>query len=151
MRRLAAAVAALLVASCYDPAGQCAADADCLADQVCGGDGLCVPGTRAPSGTAPVAAADAYAFAGPGPFDVTAANGVLRNDTDAEGHALAAELVASSGPAYGQLFLAPDGGFTYVPFTTSSGSYTGPDAFTYRATDGVLSSAATTVSITVSP
>lgn len=154
MRRLAAAAAALLAASCYEPAGQCTADADCLADQVCGADRLCVVGVRPPPGNAPVAVADSYAFAGAGPFDVPAVSaapprGVLFNDTDADGHALSAVLVSS--PAYGVLVLAPDGGFTYVPFTTASGPYVGPDAFTYRATDGVLSSAVTTVSITVAP
>src|SRR5690242_16009483 len=88
MRMLAAA--ALLLASCYDPAGECARDADCLSGQVCGPDGLCVVGTPPPPGDAPVAVADAYTFAGAGPFDV-AAPGVLGNDTAPGGGALAAQ------------------------------------------------------------
>jgi hypothetical protein len=152
MRWLAATAAVLLVASCYEPGGQCSVDADCLADQVCGADALCVPGTRPPPGNAPVALADTYAFVGPGPFDVPASAstppmGVLFNDTDADGHALTAEIVVDSGPRYGQVFLRPDGGFTYAPIQ----GFTGADAFTYRATDGVLTSAVTSVSITVSP
>lgn len=142
MRRLAATAAALLVASCYEPGGQCSVDADCLADQVCGADALCVPGTRPPPGNAPVAAADTYPFVGRGPFDVPA-RGVLSNDTDADGDALTAVL--ESPPAYGQVFLAPDGSFVYAPVQ----GFTGADAFTYRASDGVLSSAVTSVTISV--
>ncbi|HEX9050214.1 MAG TPA: Ig-like domain-containing protein [Anaeromyxobacter sp.] len=150
MRRLVPAAAALLLASCYDPSGRCTVDTDCLADQVCGADHLCVPGTRPPPGNPPVAAPDTYAFTGPGPFDVPASGsappvGVLANDTDPAQHPLTAVLV--SGPAYGQLFLAPDGSFTYAPIQ----GFTGSDGFTYRATDGVLSSAVTGVTIAVSP
>ncbi len=147
--RWPAAVAALLLASCYEPGGQCAADADCLADQVCGPDALCVPGTRPPAGNAPVGVADSYAFAGAGPFQV-AAPGVLSNDTDADGGPLTAAMEPSGTTrtqAGGTVFLAPDGSFTYAPLL----GFTGADAFTYRASDGLLTSAVTTVSITVSP
>jgi hypothetical protein len=149
MRRIAT-TAALLLASCFEPGGECVIDADCLADQVCGADRLCVTGVRPPAGNAPVAAADAYAFAGAGPFDVpassaTAPRGVLYNDTDPDGDALT--VTAESRPSYGVLFLRPDGGFTYAPVQ----GFIGTDGFTYRATDGVHSSAETTVSITVSP
>ncbi len=148
MRSLAAA--ALLLASCYEPTGQCAAAADCLADQVCGADGLCVPGTRPPPGNPPIAAPDTYAFVGAGPFDVPASGptppvGVLANDTDPDQHALTA--VFESDASYGRVFLAPDGSFTYAPIQ----GFTGADGFTYRASDGLLGSAVTTVSITVSP
>ncbi len=143
MRRALATAAALLLASCYDPGGQCTADAECRSDQVCGGDGLCVPGTRPPVGDPPVAVADPYAFTGSGPFDVAVAQGVLHNDTDAAGATLTAELVA--GPAYGQLYLAPDGSFTYSPVA----NFNGTDGFTYRATNGTLESEVTAVTITV--
>ncbi len=150
MRKLAAAAAALLLASCYEPDGRCTADADCLSDQVCGADGLCVPGTRPPPGNPPVASPDAYPFVGAGPFDVPAEaasgpQGVLANDTDPDGQPLTALRVA--GPAYGVLFLSPDGSFTYAPVL----GFTGTDSVTYRASDGLLTSAVTTVSITVSP
>ncbi len=150
MRRLAAAAVLAVATSCYEPGGQCTADADCLSSQVCGADGLCVPGAAAPPGDPPVAAVDAYAFAGVGPFDVTAASGVLANDVDPDGHALTA-LMEPSGTtrtaAGGTVFLAPDGAFTYAPTL----GFTGADGFSYRATDGVLSSAVTNVSITVAP
>ena len=145
MRRLAAAAAALALASCYDPGGQCAADADCLSDQVCGVDGLCVAGTPPPPGNPPLAVADSKDFVGAGPFDVDAANGVLANDSDPDGAALTAVLVTDA--SFGRVYLAPDGSFTYAPIQ----GYVGADAFTYRATNGVLSSDVATVSMTVAP
>src|SRR5205823_1669650 len=71
------------------------------------------------------------------------APGVLGNDTDVDGDALTAVLVA--GPSHGALTLNPNGSFTYTPAT----AYTGPDSFTYKARDpsGALSSVAT-VSLT---
>ncbi len=144
MRALAAA-AALLAASCYDPGGQCAKDADCLAEQVCGPEGLCVPGTRPPPGQPPTAVADpAYATA-KGTILVVPAPGVLANDLDPSGGGLTATL--ESPPAYGQVFLAPDGGFRYAPYL----EFAGADSFTYRASDGVLVSDPAPVSIAVTP
>lgn len=148
MRGLAAA-AALLLASCYEPGGQCAVDADCLDAQVCGADGVCVSGARPPPGTAPVARPDpssgAYAVTMNVPLDVLPGAGVLANDTDPDDAPLAAERVTN--PTYGQVFLAPDGGFTYVPLS----GWTGTDTFTYRATNGIRSSAPAIVSLTVAP
>jgi hypothetical protein len=155
MRRALATAAALLLASCYDPGGQCKADADCLPDQICGPDALCIAGTRPPAGDPPVAAGDAYAFSGTGPFQVTAANGVLKNDTPPAGATITAEMVPSGTThtsAGGTVYLAPDGSFVYATPVLGWVSPPGaPDTFTYRATDGVLSSADTTVAITVSP
>ncbi len=145
MRRVAAAAAALLAASCYEPGGQCAKDADCLAEQVCGSDGLCVPGTRPPSGDPPTALADPSYATPQGAILVVAAPGVLANDVDPGGGGLAATIATL--PAYGQVFLAPDGGFRYVPFV----GFVGTDTFTYRASDGALTSDAATVSIAVGP
>lgn len=71
------------------------------------------------------------------------AAGVLANDSDVEGSALTAVL--STGPAHGSLTLAGNGTFTYVP----TANYTGSDSFTYRASDGLLSSALATVTIAV--
>ena len=48
------------------------------------------------------------------------APGVLANDTDADGDALAALLV--SGPAHGSLTLNADGSFTYQPAQNFSGN-----------------------------
>jgi hypothetical protein len=74
---------------------------------------------------------------------VIPAGGVLTNDSDAEGTPLTALLVA--GPANGALSFSANGGFTYTPNTR----YFGPDSFTYRATDGMLTSAVATVSLDV--
>jgi VCBS repeat-containing protein len=73
------------------------------------------------------------------------APGVLANDSDPEGKALTAELTA--GPAHGTVTLNLNGSFLYTP----ASDYSGSDSFTYRAYDGALYSAATTVSITIKP
>lgn len=71
-------------------------------------------------------------------------SGVLQNDTDAELDPLRAVLV--SGPSHSQSFtLNSDGSFTYVPVA----DFFGTDTFTYQATDGSATSAATTVTISV--
>ncbi len=92
---------------------------------------------------APVAAADSYATDRGVALVVAAATGVLQNDTDADGQALTAQFV--SGLTSGTLTLNPDGSFTYTPGAAFSGVAT----FTYRASDGALTSAAATVSILV--
>src|SRR6056297_917790 len=71
------------------------------------------------------------------------ADGVLSNDTDAEGDALVAVL--ASGVSDGALTLDADGTFEYVPDT----GFVGTDTFTYQADDGEALSAAATVTITV--
>jgi len=71
--------------------------------------------------------------------------GVLGNDTDADGDALTAILVA--GPAHGTLTLQPSGALQYAP----AHDYNGADGFTYRASDGTLRSDVTAVAITVNP
>lgn len=72
--------------------------------------------------------------------DYAGAN-VLDNDTDPNGDTLSAILV--SQPTNGQVTLNPDGTFEYTPEL----AYTGPDSFTYRATDGELASDIATVSL----
>lgn len=78
-----------------------------------------------------------------GPEDTVISGDVLANDTDADGNALTAVLVA--GAAYGQVALNPDGSFTYTPDPDFNGS----DSFTYRANDGTADSTIATVSLTV--
>lgn len=93
---------------------------------------------------APDAVADAYVTDEDTQLVVPVADGVLDNDTDIDGPvALTAVLVA--GPSHGTLSLAADGSFIYTPDT----GYFGPDSFTYRASDSLLNSDVTTVSITV--
>ena len=99
--------------------------------------------TVTPSDDAPIAAGDSYTTAEDTPLTIAAAPGVLGNDTDADGSALTAVLVA--GPAQGTLALNPNGSFTYTPAATTSGA----DSFTYRANDGTMDSNVATVAITV--
>src|SRR6185295_6344689 len=99
--------------------------------------------TVTPVNSAPVAVNDSYSTPKATLLSVNAANGVLANDTDADGNPLTAAL--ASNPAHGTVALSSNGSFTYTP----AAGYTGPDAFTYRASDGSLSSNTATVSITV--
>src|SRR6266516_4266113 len=89
------------------------------------------------------AADDAYTTAEDTTLTV-AAPGVLGNDTDPDSTIVTAAL--ASGPGHGSLTLHADGSFTYTP----SANYNGPDSFTYRASDGTLTSSLATVTITVS-
>lgn len=95
-----------------------------------------------PANDAPVATADSYSTPY-GTVLAVAAPGVLKNDTDVENDALGAWKVTD--PAHGTLSLSTDGSFTYTP----SAGYSGPDSFTYRASDGKVDSAPVTVAITV--
>jgi hypothetical protein len=72
------------------------------------------------------------------------APGVLANDIDADGDALAAVLV--SGPAHRTLTLAADGSFAYVP-DGDPGPVGQGDTFTYRTVAAGLSSNVATVSL----
>lgn len=92
---------------------------------------------------APVGASDNYSVDESETLTVNAANGVLANDVDADSDALTATLV--SDVTNGTLSLAANGSFTYTP----DAGFVGTDSFTYRASDGSLTSAITTVTITV--
>ena len=76
-------------------------------------------------------------------LNVAADQGVLQGASDPDGDTLTA--VRGEGPAHGALTLNDDGSFTYVPDTNFSGS----DTFTYRTSDGVLTSNPATVTISV--
>ncbi len=89
----------------------------------------------------PSAYADSYSMVEGQTLSIPAP-GVLANDTDADGDALAASLVAP--PGAGNLDLHADGSFTYSP-----GAWSGTATFTYRATDGLASSEPATVTIVV--
>jgi hypothetical protein len=90
----------------------------------------------------PNATADAYLTNQNTPLTVPAP-GVLTNDTDADGDPLSAQLV--SGPGHGTLALNANGSFTYTP----TSGYHGPDSFSYRASDGSLTSNTAPVAIDV--
>ncbi len=94
---------------------------------------------------APVATDDNYQVSSATPLNVTAAAGVLQNDTDGHNDPLTASLDA--GPSNGVLVLNPDGSFDYTP----NGGFVGDDTFTYLANDGTADSNLTTVTITVGP
>jgi VCBS repeat-containing protein len=92
---------------------------------------------------APRSASDFYSVSQGGILAVNAPSGVLANDQDEDGDPITAARV--SEPVHGQVTVNPDGSFRYTP----DADYTGPDVFTYQASDGELSSEPTTVSITV--
>jgi hypothetical protein len=92
-----------------------------------------------------VAVADSYSIAEDGFLVVGANNGVLANDTDADGDPLTAQLV--SGTANGTLNLNANGSFTYRP----NANFFGTDTFRYRASDGQDVSNTVTVTIVVTP
>ena len=73
-----------------------------------------------------------------------AAPGVLENDADPENSSLIAVL--GTGPANGTLSFNSDGSFQFRPSDNSNGVV----SFTYRASDGELSSNLATVTVTVS-
>jgi VCBS repeat-containing protein len=93
---------------------------------------------------APVATADSYSTNEDTVLTV-AAPGVLGNDSDPDNDAITA-LIASQ-PAHGSVALNQDGSFSYTP----NADYSGPDQFTYKATDGTANSNTVTVSLTVKP
>jgi hypothetical protein len=90
-----------------------------------------------------IAANDSYSVLAGQTLIVSAATGVLQNDTDVDSVGLTA--VPGQGPLHGSLTLLSDGGFTYIP----AGSFAGTDTFTYHASDGDKTSSLTTVSVTV--
>lgn len=95
---------------------------------------------------APVANDDAYNVDEDATLTVSAGQGLLNNDTDPDGDALAARII--SLPTNGTLTLNLSGAFNYTP----NADFNGTDTFTYRASDGLLdSTSAATVSITVTP
>src|SRR5262249_25650916 len=98
-----------------------------------------------PTGAVPVGNSDAYAVAPDHMLHVTAAHGILSNDTDTDSPLLTARLIVS--PRHGTLHLNADGSFDYTP----EPSYAGEDAFTYRPLDGTYDGDLTTVVLFVTP
>ena len=95
--------------------------------------------TVTPVNDAPVAQADNYTAIPNQVLTVSAAQGILGNDSDPENSPLT--LTQLSNPVSGVLVLAANGSFTYTPNTGFNGS----DSFTYRISDGTLNSGTATV------
>jgi VCBS repeat-containing protein len=98
-----------------------------------------------PVNDAPVATNDSYLVNEDVRRTVTAAKGLLANDTDIDGDTLTAMLVV--GPAHGILALDSNGSFAYEP----NANYFGSDSFVYVASDGLTQSTPALVSLTILP
>jgi VCBS repeat-containing protein len=98
-----------------------------------------------PVNDAPQGVADEYDVEVNNPLSISAGEGVLANDIDVDSATLSAVVAPGGMPQFGALSLAANGSFTYTP----NPGYIGPDSFTYIASDGSLSGAATTVTLNV--
>ncbi len=76
---------------------------------------------------------------------VSAANGLLLNDSDPDNDSLTVITSPITEPTNGLLILSADGSFSYTP----NANYAGVDSFIYTISDGNGGSAQATVSITV--
>ncbi len=95
--------------------------------------------------TPPAARADSYTLDEDRQLTISAANGVLDNDTDAETDPLTAILVTDV--QHGDLTLRADGSFVYQP----AADFFGSDSFQYHANDGDQDSVNVNVTLTVNP
>ena len=74
---------------------------------------------------------------------IDATNGLLGNDVDDDDDLLS--VVLESAPINGNVFLNPNGSFSYM----ANPSFVGADSFSYRAFDGLAYSALATVNVNV--
>jgi len=98
-----------------------------------------------PANATPTAAGDAYRVTEDRALRRGTAEGVLVNDADPDGDALAAKVVR--GPRNGTLRLKADGSFAYTP----KRDFHGTDRFTYEVRDGKGGTATATATIKVLP
>jgi VCBS repeat-containing protein len=87
--------------------------------------------------------ADSYSVRRGNVLTVSAANGVLANDSDPQGKPLSAILISS--PQHGALFLNADGSFTYA----NDGGNAATDSFVYSASNTSGDANSARVSITI--
>jgi FtsP/CotA-like multicopper oxidase with cupredoxin domain len=92
----------------------------------------------------PTAAPDSFTTTEDTPLNV-AAPGVLANDTDPS--SLPLQAVFPTPPAKGVVTLNPNGSLVYTPNANANG----PDAFTYRVSNGTALSSPATVSLSITP
>jgi ribosomal protein L27 len=98
-----------------------------------------------PTNNAPIAAADAYAGTEDQVLVVAAAAGVLANDSDPDGDAVAVSAFDATSAQGGAVVMNPDGSFSYTP----AGNFNGSDSFSYSVTDGRGGTAVATVTLAV--
>jgi Big-like domain-containing protein len=103
---------------------------------------LSTPVTITITNVPPVAVADSYSGTA-GLSLIVPAPGVLKNDHDADGDQVRAEL--RGGVSNGSIDFHDNGGFTYDP----GDGFTGVTSFNYRVTDGIAWSPEATVVITI--
>jgi VCBS repeat-containing protein len=99
-----------------------------------------------PVNDAPVAVEDADGVAQGGALSV-GAPGLLGNDTDVDGDALAVDPTPVIAPAHGIVTLGADGSWAYA----HDGSGATSDSFVYEVSDGNGGAAQATVSLTIAP
>ena len=92
---------------------------------------------------APTADADEYTFIPNTPLTIDPGSGLLTNDFDEDGDALA--VIITKAPQHGTLTIHDDGTFTYVP----DQDFFGTDSFEYVVTDGTATSDPANVDIMV--
>ena len=100
--------------------------------------------TVTPVNDAPVAVNDGYTTAEDTALIVTVP-GVMANDSDVDSSPITVSVVTST--VHGVLVLNPNGSFSYTPMP----NFFGADGFTYRVSDGQLTSDIVPVSIAVTP
>lgn len=98
-----------------------------------------------PANDPPTASDDAYIVQHNQPLNISAAMGVLANDTDIDGDTLTVSQFTQ--PDHGALNLVADGSLQYIP----DPDYRGTDTFSYTATDGQVESQPALVNLEVGP
>ncbi|MBB1290143.1 tandem-95 repeat protein [Pseudoalteromonas sp. SR43-6] len=94
---------------------------------------------------APVTKNDSYSLSEDETLVVTAANGVLSNDTDPNNDSFSVDETFMVAPTHGQLLLATDGSFSYVP----DANFNGVDQFQYQAIDSLGATSSATVTLVI--
>ncbi|MBH0015117.1 Ig-like domain-containing protein [Pseudoalteromonas sp. NGC95] len=94
---------------------------------------------------APVTKNDSYSLSEDETLVVTAANGVLSNDTDPNNDSFSVDEKFIVAPTHGQLLLAIDGSFSYVP----DANFNGVDQFQYQAIDSLGATSTATVTLVI--
>ena len=95
--------------------------------------------------TPPAAADDSIAANEDETLLLSALQGPLANDSDADGNSFLATLITDV--SHGSLSLSEDGSLTYEP----AADFFGEDRFTYTISDGVDTSSVATVTLVVAP